>query len=843
MDSVRCPMCGKSNPPNTVICQFCQARLEPLIAPSAGEDNEINEPEAPLEESGSLPSWLEGLRNQNGPDEPEAPFDDSSALPDWLDGMRDADEGDQEEETGTGESQEEDLAGDWSVEEDDRLSSAFSTSIEGDAEQDQDWLSRLEADVPGQVSGELAETFSDPSSAPSAFLSMDELLGEEGSSDWLAEFQTSSLGLDVPAGETEEAAQEAVETPQEELPSWLGMIRAQQEKESEPEQAPVFPDEAEVEEPGSPETDLTGQTGESDWLSDIGIDEGGEDFTVDSKDLPDWMAEVDPSQQEEQKGSSAVIPGWLNESELKQEEPASLDSAGLPDWLEEGAEEELSPAQTPRQDLPDWLTGIDQSGLPEPVESEAEEAPVPSEESGVPAWLTRLDATGTYPPSGADSPAVILEEQQPEELEPVSTQGSSVEGDLSAVPDWLSQISSQEEHVEASAPLEEDELEPDLAEAQLPSWLQAMRPVESAAPSAPGDQEQAGKVEKAGPLAGLAGVLAAEPEFIHIRKPQSSLVKLQISDNQQSHITLLENLLAEEGQAKPVAARSAISSQYFLRLLIAIVVLVSVVLPLWLNRQILPMPDPGGVSNEVYEFGRTVGGLPSGASVLVAFDYEPGFSGEIDAAAAAVLAELAGRGIHLALVSTNPTGPLLAERFTLTRLPEPGASFTNLGYVPGGAGGLLAFAGSPRAVIPFDLHGARVWEMAPLSGVNSVSDFGAVIVLTENPDTARTWIEQVQPNLGSANKPLLMVLSAQAEPMVRPYYETSPRQVSGMISGLAGGAAFESISGKPGLSRQYWDAFGIGLVIAVGLILVGGLVSLVLVLLTQPGKKDVEGAL
>ncbi len=808
MDSIRCPMCGKSNPPDTVICQFCQARLEPLIAPPPMEDNESNEPGASPPEEGSIPSWLDGLREQD-----------------------DADAG-----TGLepGESQEDEVASDWSLEEDARLSSAFTDSEEGEAEQDQDWLSRLAGEEPGQA-GEAAAG----ADSPSAFLSMDELLGEEGSSDWLAEFQTSSLGFEEPE-ESPGEAQDLAETSPEERPHWLEMIRAQQEKEPEADQAPAETWEGEPEAEG---TQPNVQAEVPDWLSDVGVEEGGDDFAIDSKDLPEWMVEAGPLELEqapveEKPDSGGTVPDWLKESEPVQEEPPQQEGEELPEWLGEG-----SPAQAPGQDLPEWLSGINQSGLPEPVESEAEELPASSEESGLPNWLTRLDDSGTYRPTDAESPALILEdEEQAEEEETERAEATAPEGDFSAIPDWLSQISSQEEQAEAPTTLEDD-LEPDLAEAQLPSWLQAMRPVESAALSAPAGPDQSGAVEQVGPLAGLTGVLAAEPEFIHIRKPQSSLVKLQISDHQQSHITLLENLLAEEGQPKPVIARSAISSQYFLRLLIALVVLVSVILPLWLDQQIFPMPDPAGVSNEVYDFGRLVGELSSGAPVLVAFDYEPGFSGEIDAGAATVLAEIAGRGIHLAMVSTNPTGPLLAERFTINHLPEAGNSFTNLGYVPGGAGGLLAFAQSPRAVTPFDLQGARVWEAGPLSSVNSVSDFAAVMVLTDNPDTARSWIEQAQPSLGSADKPLLMVLSAQAEPMVRPYYETSPRQVSGMISGLAGGAAFESISGKSGPSRLYWDAFGSGLVVAVGLILVGGLVSLVLALVAQPKKKEVEGIL
>jgi hypothetical protein len=835
MDDVRCPMCGKPNPPETVICKFCQARLEPLIAPSPSDSDDLSAPGSDTE-SASIESGI---------------------LPDWLDDLRTEDEAPQEQ---TDKFYPGDISEDWTVEDEGRLSSAFPTPLEGEQGSSQDWLSRLVGDEPSQAEQEQAdETQATPPSTHSAFLGMDELLGEEGSSDWLAEFQSSSLGLEDPP-ETPQADETPFNTAEDsERPHWLEMIRAQQQRESEAGEslAPPESDSPEQDEPFSAESPTQGV--DPDWLSDIGIDEDGDDFSIDAKDLPDWMTGSDTLQPDGSPTASEAIPGWISESELPEQTANPHSEGDLPDWLTSAEETPLDAIRTPSQELPDWLSetsaqDLDHSGLPEPVESEEEQAPASNEESGLPDWLTKLDASGVYQPTDSDSPAFILEdEQQAEAIHPAwagddpggeapEREVPEGESELSAVPDWLSQISAMEEQPETDAPMDE-EIEPDLAEAQLPSWLQAMRPVESAELTAPAAAGEGSTIEQAGPLAGLAGVLSAEPEFIHLSKPKSSLVKLQVSDNQQSHITLLENLLAEEGQSKPVTARSAISSQYFLRLLIALVVLVSVILPLWLNRELLPMPAPAEVPNEVYDFGRLIGGLTTDVPVLVAFDYEPGFSGELDATATAILSEMAGRGLHLAAISTNPTGPLLAERFKIARLSDSTASFVNLGYIPGGAAGMLAFAQTPRAVVPFDLHGARVWETTPLSAVSTLADFGAVLVLTENPDTARSWIEQAQPFLESAGKPLLMVLSAQAEPMVRPYYETSPRQVSGMISGLAGGAAYESISGNMGVSRLYWDAFGMGSVSAVGIILLGALVSLVMALLSKPEDKEVEGVL
>jgi hypothetical protein len=117
-----------------------------------------------------------------------------------------------------------------------------------------------------------------------------------------------------------------------------------------------------------------------------------------------------------------------------------------------------------------------------------------------------------------------------------------------------------------------------------------------------------------------------------------------------------------------------------------------------------------------------------------------------------------------------------------------------------------------------------------------------VVVFTEKADTARGWVEQVLPTLRKNNTPLVMAVSAQAEPMVQPYYETSPKQVSGMISGLAGFAAYESITGQTGPARSYWDAYSAGMLVAAGLFLLGGLMYGGLALFSSRKPDKGEGA-
>jgi hypothetical protein len=91
------------------------------------------------------------------------------------------------------------------------------------------------------------------------------------------------------------------------------------------------------------------------------------------------------------------------------------------------------------------------------------------------------------------------------------------------------------------------------------------------------------------------------------------------------------------------------------------------------------------------------------------------------------------------------------------------------------------------------------------------------------------WIEQLelwkQNNPASANQPLLAVASAQAGPLLQPY--VSSGQVAGMLSGLSDAARYEFVNNsRPGIARSYWDAFGVGLFMAVVSIVLGSLWSL-----------------
>jgi hypothetical protein len=180
---------------------------------------------------------------------------------------------------------------------------------------------------------------------------------------------------------------------------------------------------------------------------------------------------------------------------------------------------------------------------------------------------------------------------------------------------------------------------------------------------------------------------------------------------------------------------------------------------------------------------------------------------------------------RLALISTSPTGAALAEQFMNVTLSthkdvyQPGVKYEDLGYLPGGLAGVYDFSQNPAVVMPLGADSKEAWSSPVLQGVTHFSDFAAVILLTDNADTGRIWIEQTA--LARGNSSMIIVSSAQAGPMILPYVDSG--QVNGLVSGLSGAAGSEQANNNlPGFVRRYWDAYSLGLLLAAALMFLGG---------------------
>jgi hypothetical protein len=839
MADLRCPMCGKQNPSELDVCQFCGARLKPLLAGSSSqpEDASLRPGETPTPKKTSeleptLPDWLRSLR--------QAETSDSSSPEEVDDKSNPPDEEESEKEL---DSQASTDSGDWLA--DLREGGEDVPSAPEAEEPDLDWSEPAESSTPEDIP------------------------------DWLADMRSESA-MDESGGDSESEDLEPTSSSEEDEPDWLRRIRERQKSEkdtgpdsqAEEETEYFVPDFA----PDSEELDLSEITSGSldevpDWLSEAGdasfeeSDEASPEELADESaeepseaepapEIPDWLSEISPSSPGDSEAESAQpaeeVPDWLAELG-KTAEP--VDQEGEPEYeSEQEAEPESGEPveifdetvyEAETMPLPDWLASLGKSSQVGEDEA-AEDVSLEAGEDELPPYLEELEGEGAAAEGDEKLESVELEgDISAESVAPFTE--DEVDESLFAgeLPEWLSGLPSQEGEKES----EEQEPSPTdsgLEPVNLPGWLEAMRPVEAAAPDIPVQDDTYKQVVGTGPLAGLRGVLPAEGEFARSKKPTGYSVKLQFTDNQQAHAALLEEMVKAEGISRPLPGRPIISSQYLLRLLIFFVLVAAILWPVFTASQSVALPS---FSQETFDASNLINKLQSGAPVLLAVDYTPGLSGELDAASGAVLDHLMVRGAYLAIVSTNPTGPAQAERLlhqvnTLYNHQYlDNGQYADLGYIPGGSSGLLGFVEAPQQVLPFTMGGERAWEFRPLQSVKQLANFAMVIVVSDSPENAQAWIEQVQPSLG--NTPLVMVVSAQAEPMIRPYYEGEPRQVQGVVSGLSGGASYEGLMVRNGLARKYWDAFSMGIVVAALLIILGGVINAASALIS--GRKQAEG--
>lgn len=508
---------------------------------------------------------------------------------------------------------------------------------------------------------------------------------------------------------------------------------------------------------------------------------------------------------------------------------------------ESGAEPFLIPGQdagleTP-ESLPAWLDAIEDELL-----DNVEEVKLDVETTEAQAAVEpRTDMENAAPELGGNdlewleeirSDRDILAEAQPSGWIEEST-GLPVESAQPVVP--AGQLESE------ASPPEKDEA---LSESELPGWIQALRPLEAVVhvPTRPVSES---RIETAGPLTGFKGVLPAEDLNTLYQNPATFSGQLRLSERQRAHVTLLEDMVAAEGQPQPAVEEKQRSRLRLARILAGLLLFGIVLIPLLTGFPGAVLP-PDSASPQVVNFYQKVLALPESAPVLLASDFQAAYAGEMRFAATPLLVELISRGQPIAVVSSIPAGPVLAEDLLRGAQQEVDLrggssavedkladSITNLGYLPGGMTSLQEFSQNPRNAAP-GYSGSPGWNATWLQQVSKAADFGAVIVLADSVETSRAWIEQVQPGLGDT--PLLVVSSAQAAPLLAPYFESG--QVGGLVAGLAGGAAFDLAAGGSSTSSD-WSAYQIGILTAMSFLIAGALLQSISGMFssTKPGRK------
>jgi len=837
-------MCSHSNPPERNMCEQCGARLIPLVAPSplqeptdAVQDQGLPFPTPPPD---ALPTEAPSGRQDDETDQ---------EVPDWLQRMRDTARSD------------ESPGDDWPPE----------PEPEAPAGEDVDWLSRLESS--GTPS--LEETEPDQAEAPDWLGRLGPMPAEEEPvtpsaseaevPDWLARLTpVEEEQITPPAFEAGDEP-ELPPLPSTEVPDWLAELRAS-------EQEPTTPPTTEVEqEPMAPTSPAEADV--PDWLIELTSDEeepiavppsGVEEEPIAAPsaeaEVPDWLAELTSGEQEltpplpveieEEPGVSAPpaeaeVPDWLTELAPAEEQPAtpSLAEAEVPDWIAELAPAEQEPDTSPpaETEAPEWLVE------PTPAEKELTAPPLAAAE--LPDWLKELapaDEEPAAPPPARDEvpewlaePALAeaeipdwLVESTPPEPEPTALPAEA------ALPDWLTDLAPPEEESVAPLPIEAGSApeESGLAQAEIPVWLQALRPG-IAPPPALEEEEEEEVIETSGLLAGISGVIqpasAVTPLPTVPAKPEQVGAEAALA-----RARLWQELIARSAQPVPLElpqpqfrkARDRIE-----RWLVYGLVLVAVLVPILAG---INLSDAFGLDEPLTEgadaaFDLIDERVTQDALVLMAFDYDPSFTGELQVLAEALLHQLAQNRGRIVAMSLTPEGASLAQQLLEDVLEDEGyqagQDYVNLGYLPGEAIGIRSLEFLPGRFQDQGFDGRDLKETFIFENdvEFALSNMSLMVVLTGNANNLRWWVEQITAVETDLEKDLFLVagVSAAIEPLVRPYYDMSSPQIDGLIVGLKGAVDYERrLNWQDGPAHIRLSGQVIGQIAVLALILIGMLI-------------------
>ncbi len=640
-------------------------------------------------------------------------------------------------------------------------------------------------------------------------------------------------------------------------------------------------------------------------------------------DLPDWMRDLTPAE----TGSPYSASEWPESDSLASDDSDSqaAESASLPDWLSglstmptsgtsgmSGTSGESQPEGAQADDLAltigDELSSADLDkllSLPMPPRAEA-----PEPESSL-AMAFPPESPSTQLPIAADS--IDLDES---DLDRILGPMSEAPGTPSLAARTEGRIrtpySEGDSAPEPIAPFVESEPEPAIAQGELPEFMADMRPSDAPVSLAVGPVQVAVTEEPlaqlsdqlrrlrergrtlaapeatarstTGPLAEIEGTLAVEPSVIQSAANATSqaIPMTTVGDAQMRRVDTLRRMLeideATSADQAKARAKARLGGRIKVdRLVITLILFAALIAPFFTNvLNVVAPPDESAPTIAQAAVFKAIDSIGKGQPVLVAFEYRPTGTGELDDLARDFLHDLFARGAKPVIVSTDVAGAMHAESLLSTFGHDPAelkalnrtanqpllarTDYVVLRYLPAGAAGVRAvLSGIYRGGFDAQTEFTLDLEGQP-SGLNLISDLTAIrsspaIVLAESPEDVRNWAEQYRAPAdlpGATPTRIVLGVSAAAAAAAQTYSGALPNVIIGPLVGLrdavpyhllrqpvAPGASgtVSSASKTTSLLEQRWQSVGLGALVAAVLILLGALFSALGMLFSRRARR------
>jgi hypothetical protein len=249
------------------------------------------------------------------------------------------------------------------------------------------------------------------------------------------------------------------------------------------------------------------------------------------------------------------------------------------------------------------------------------------------------------------------------------------------------------------------------------------------------------------------------------------------------------------------------------------------VVPLMTGFHIAPVL-PGQRAQGFYD---AIEAIPTGSTVLLAGDYDPGTIAENYPAHLAAARHLFSRNIKIVAIALYPGGPPLSEEVLTLAAGEYGKTlgvdYVNLGYKSGNELVMSRMGLSIPDTYPVDIRGVPVNTIPVMKGIENYASLALLVNISAGYPGTKEWVQQV---VSRYHIPMVAAVTAVSAPEYYPYLQT--RQLHGLLGGMAGAAEYEALVGHPALAMRGMDAQSLAHVFIALLILLGNIAN--------PPKRD-----
>ena len=247
-------------------------------------------------------------------------------------------------------------------------------------------------------------------------------------------------------------------------------------------------------------------------------------------------------------------------------------------------------------------------------------------------------------------------------------------------------------------------------------------------------------------------------------------------------------------------------------LLVALVVVIPTLIPI---RLPITVSEP---TQKLYDYIDT---LPSGSTIMIAFDYGPSSLAEPEPMAKAVMQHCFRKGVKVIGMTLYPSTPTLAHKLMQKIAAENnavyGEDYIFLGYRPGLLQVILGMGTNIASVFETDYEKTPITEIPMMENITNYDQIALLLDLAAGSST-EAWIVYANTRYGlKIAAGVTAVIIAQ----MYPYLQTG--QLIGLMPGYLGAAEYEKLLNTPGDGTVGLNTASYAHLLIIGLVILGNI--------------------